>query len=185
MNTEPDLPFKGGRDYLHSTTLFDHILGLREPSASVDFAFNRKTDRQVSLRSKPPVGDALPVASWKDDAGTLYVIEREAAITERRPYDEDGLAASFAYAADPASVSIPADIGEHSRFEAVVAGFKAMLQRHVVPAATRLAFARIRLQRPLEGPLTIRYGRRMGHFHQGSIDADTGKVGQIFFGEWQ
>lgn len=185
MNPDKNLPFKGGRNYLHSTTVFDDIRTIRGQTGPVDFAFNHKTDRQVRYQSEPPHGDTTAVATWKDDAGILYVIEQETQMTERVPYDEDGLAATFVYEANPPAVSIPADIGPYSRFEAVVAGFKAMLQKYMVKEGTRLAFARIRLQQPLDGSLKIQYGRRIGHFHQGSIGDGTKNFGQVFFGEWQ
>lgn len=184
MNLDRDLHFKGSRTYLHSTTVFDDLLTLRSPGVkSVDFKFDKRTDRQVRYQSQAPGDDQQRVvASWRDGDGVVYVVERDAAIIESRPYDEGGLARSFAF--DGQRVSLPADVGGHSLIEALVAGFKVLLQRTVAGSGAKLAFVRLRLSRIPTLPVDIRFSRRIGEFYQGDITADGQPVGQIFFGEW-
>lgn len=179
-----EMSFKGGRDYLHSTTLFDDLLQLLgAPGGAIDFKFDKRTGRQVSYQTEQPVPGQVLVASWRDPRGTTFVVERDAAIVRSVAYDEDGLAQRFVFSTD--SVALPGDVGGHSMIEAVVAGFKALLQRTVAGKSSKLAFVRLRLQSLPEVPLEIRFARRIGEFYQGDIRADGALVGQIFFGEWR
>lgn len=184
MNLDRSLVFKGARTYLHSTSVFDDLLHLKGGAAgAVDFTFEKRTDRQVRYQSEPPADADALVATWRDGGGTTtYIVEREAPITDAVAYDEDGLAQSFSF--DASSVSLPAEVGGHSLIEALVAGFKALLQRTVAGKDAKLAFVRLRLTRWPGLPLEIRYSRRIGGFYQGDIIAGGKPVGQIFFGEW-
>lgn len=183
MDLDRDLSFKGGRTYLHSTTVFDDILQLKGGAfAGLDFKFDRRTDRQVRYLSQPPPAGTV-VATWNDRDGTIHVVERDAAITADVPYDEDGLAARFEFG--ERQVTLPVDIGGHSLIEAIVAGYKALLQRTVAGSGARLAFVRLRLSHLPGLPLQIRFARRLGDFYQGDILSGEQTVGQIFFGEWR
>lgn len=183
MELDRTLAFKGARSYLHSTTLFDDLLQLKGPGLrAIDFTFDKRTDRQVRYQEQPPGDDASLVATWRDQSGTTWVVERDAAITQSRPYDEDGLAARFAF--DERSVRLPAGAGDHSLVEALVAGFKALLLRTAAGEGAKLAFVRLRLPQLPVLPLEIRYSRRIGAFYQGDILAAGKPAGQIFFGEW-
>lgn len=184
MNLDREMSFKGGRTYLHSTTVFDDLVRLRNPGAgAIDFRFDRRTDRQVRYQFEPPASGTLPVATWRDQEGTIYIVERGEAITGSVPYDEDGLANRFRFTGQ--SVTLPVDLDGNSLIEAVVAGFKALLQRTVADKASKLAFVRLRLSRLPTLPLEIRFSRRIGEFYQGDIHAGAEPVGQIFFGEWK
>ena len=187
MAHDRTLCFKGSRQYLHSTTLFDDIVLLRGPDvAGIDFTFKHKTGRQVSYVPAgqfDPAAGAVEVASWRDGRGEIRVVERDAAIDCRTDYDEDALARSFAYEAE--RVTLPAQIGGHSVIEAIVAAFKALLQRTVAGPESKLAFVRIRLSAVPQLPLEVRFSRRIGEFYQGDIRVDGRAVGQIFFGEWR
>jgi hypothetical protein len=187
MTADRQLCFKGTRQYLHSTTLFDDLIALRGDAAGpIDFRFEHKTAHQVryvAADSAEVAALAVQVASWRDARGEIRVLEREAMIGCRTDYDEDGLARSFAY--DGNVVAIPADVGGHSAIEAIVAGFKALLLRTVAGRDARLAFVRIRLAAVPQLPLQVRYSRRIGEFYQGDLVGEAGNVGQVFFGEWR
>lgn len=183
MNLDRDMSFKGGRTYLHSTTLFDDLIKLKGSSVgAIDFKFDKRTHQQVRYQLEPPA-DGVAVATWRDREGVTYVVERGEAITEAVPYDEDGLADRFAFSEQ--SVALPVDVGGNSLIEAVVAGFKALLQRTVAGKGSKLAFVRLRLSVLPALPLDIRFSRRIGEFYQGDIHAEGKHVGQIFFGEWK
>jgi hypothetical protein len=173
-------PFRGGRDYLHSTSVFNDLLELRSPHATrIDMKFHRRTDRQVSYVDE--LSGADPVAEWSDSGGKLFIVERDERIAEREPYDEDGLAARFEM--EGRIVRIPADILPFTRFEALVAGFKRLLQS-VHGGKRKYAFVRVRLDHCPDAAMEIRYSRDIGAFFQGDISADGNPVGQIFFGAW-
>lgn len=184
MNLDRDMSFKGGRTYLHSTTLFDDLIQLKGPEVgAIDFKFDKRTDHQVRYQTEPPVSGVALVATWRDREGTTYIVEREEAITDSTSYDEDGLADRFEFTGK--SVMLPADVGGNSMIEAVVAGFKALLQRTVAGKTSKLAFVRLRLSSMPGLPLEILFSRRIGEFYQGDIHVSGKPVGQIFFGEWK
>lgn len=181
MKLDRNFPFRGTRNYLHSTSLFNDLLQLRERHAtSIDMKFHRRTDRQVSYIDELPGRE--PVAEWSDSGGKLFIVERDEPIVEREPYDEDGLAAQFEVAGRV--TRIPAAIVPFTRIEALVAGFKRLL-RSVHQDKRRYAFVRVRLNHCPEAAMEIRYARDIGAFYQGDISADGKVIGQIFFGEWR
>lgn len=184
MNLDRDLPFRGSRNYLQSATLFDDILLLRGDAVrSVDFKFNKKTDRQVHYQSAPPEIESTSVAIWRDSEATIYVVEREQEIVESVPYDEEALVDRFAFKST--GVELPQDIGDYTMMEAIVAAFKALLHRTVVTDKPKVVFVRARLSQLPDFPVEVRYSRRIGEFYQGEIFSRSKAVGQIFFGEWK
>jgi hypothetical protein len=181
VKLDRDFRFRGNRDYLHSTSMFDDLLGLRGRDMShLDLKFHRRTGRQVSYVDDPAGRE--PVAEWSDSAGKLYIVERDEPIRESEPYDEDGLAAQFEIEGRVAR--IPAAIGSFTRVEAMVAGFKRLLQS-VHAGKRKYVFVRLRLDRCPESAMELRYTRDIGAFYQGDISADGKVIGQIFFGEWR
>jgi len=180
----PHLPFRGDRNYLQSATLFDDMLawGGGNPR-NIDLVFHRKTERQVGYDTSPPADDALLVATWRDADKSIFVVESDQPITQRVAYDEQSLVDRFEFGPD--GVVVPADIGDFTVMEAIVAAFKALLHRTVVPHKPKLVFVRVRLQSVPQLPLEVRFSRRIGEFYQGDIRADGRAVGQIFFGEWR
>jgi hypothetical protein len=180
VNLDRHFQFRGGRDYLHSTTVFNDLLRIRGPLATrIDMKFHRQTDRQVSYTDD--LLSEQPVAEWSDSGGKLLVIERPERIGERAPYDEDGLAAQFEI--EGRVVKVPADIGRFTRFEALVAGFKRLL-RSVHRDERKYAFVRVHLDHCPDAALEIRYARAIGTFYQGDISENHKLIGQIFFGVW-
>jgi hypothetical protein len=184
MILRPDLPFRGDREYLQAATVFDDILDWFDGSPrNIDFTFHRKTDRQVGYATTAPKDESQLVAKWHDDDKTIFVVESDIPTTLRKDYDEQALVERFSFG--PGGVAVPTDVGDSSPLEAVVAAFKALLHRTVVPHKPKVVCVRVRLQSLLELPLEVRFNRRIGEFYQGDIRADGHPVGQIFFGEWR
>lgn len=180
MKLDRDLPFRGTRDYLHSTSVFNDLLQLRGKNATrIDMKFHRRTDRQVSYTDELPVTE--PVAEWSDNGGKILVVERDEKIVQRVPYDEDGLAAGLEIGGRIAR--IPEFLGPFTRFEALVAGFKRLLQT-VHEDKRKYAFVRVRMDHCPDSAMEIRYSRDIGAFFQGDISAEGAPIGQIFFGVW-
>lgn len=181
MKLDRNFSFRGTRDYLHSTSLFNDLLQLRGPHATrIDMKFHRRTGRQVSYVDE--LAGKEPIAEWSDSGGRLFVIERDERILERVPYDEDGLAGQFEV--NGRVTRIPATIAPFTRIEALVAGFKRLLQS-VHEDKRKYAFVRIRLDRCPSTATEICYSRDIGAFFQGDISAEGNAVGQIFFGVWE
>jgi hypothetical protein len=184
MILRPHLPFRGDRNYLQSATLFDDMLawGGGNPR-NIDLVFHRKTERQVGYDTSPPADDALLVATWRDADKAIFVVESDQPITQRVAYDEQSL--STGSSSVPTASWCPPTSAISPVMEAIVAAFKALLHRTVVPHKPKLVFVRVRLQSVPQLPLEVRFSRRIGEFYQGDIRADGRAVGQIFFGEWR
>lgn len=177
--------FRGTRNYLHSTSLFDDLIALRGGGGDVrdvDFRFHHKSGNQVSYVDAPADGETV-VAEWTDSRGKVFVVERPEPIVRSAPYDEPALGARLAVDGD--CIRIPADIGPFTRIEALVAGFKLLLQRRFPETPRNYVFVRSRLRFLPEQAMDVCFARTIGEFFQADIRADGTHVGQIFFGEWR
>lgn len=181
MKLDRTFRFRGNRDYLHSTSLFDDMLQLRGTDATrIDMKFHQRTAHQVSYVDKLPTGQD-PVAEWSDAAGKLYVVTREETITDIEPYDEPALVRMLSIG--DRTVCVPRLTPGFSRIEAIIAGFKQLMQE-ARPTKMKYVFVRVRLDQLPESELQIRYTRDIGAFFQGDILVNGRVAGQIFFGEW-
>ena len=181
MKIDRTFQFRGARDYLHSASVFDDLLQVRGMhSTRIDLKFHRRTARQVSYVDE--LSDQEAVAEWSDSRGKLFVIERDECISDRVPYDEDGLAEQFEI--EGRIARIPAELGPFTRMEAVIAGFKRLLQATYPGMQRKYVFVRVRLDRCPDTAMEIRYSRDIGAFFQGDLSASGKLVGQIFFGVW-
>lgn len=185
MKLERNFRFRETRDYLHSTSLFDDLLQVRGAGATrIDMKFHRRTSQQVSYVDTPPDPGTEPVAEWRDDAGRLYVVDRDEPIRDASPYDEPGLASMLAL--DDKTVELPALTPGFTRFEAMVTGFKSLLQSTRGVRGCKYVFVRLQLKHyPYDTALSISYSRNIGSFFQGDISVQDKPLGQIFFGEWR
>ena len=136
MELEPDFAFRGSRDYLHSTTVMNELLRLRGAPGGFDFRFDHRTDRQVRFQDEAPAEGEVLVGTWRDAAGTVHIVERDARIQRAEPYDEDGLAGRLGF--DGNTVDLPAELRDYTPVEAIVAAFKALLRRGPAGAECRV-----------------------------------------------
>ncbi|MGH9522847.1 MAG: hypothetical protein ACRD3E_09980 [Terriglobales bacterium] len=182
MKLDRTFQFRGGRNYLHSTSVFDDLLGVRgEDVANIDLKFHRRTLQQVSYTDET-VASAGLVAEWSDNRGKLCIVERDESMTERVPYDEDALVKMIEI--DGRMARIPAETPSFTRIEALVAGFKHLLQTVYAGLERKYVFVRIRLEHCPVDTMEIHYARDIGAFFQGDISEGGKPVGQIFFGVW-
>jgi hypothetical protein len=182
MRVDREFQFRGDRKYLQSASLFDDLIALRGGVTDIDFKFHHKSGHQVAYVDELPSDQAL-VAEWRDSKGAVYVVERPEPILRATPYDEPVLVAKFRI--EGRNAFIPADVAPFTTIEALVAGFKRLLQAVYPDISRKYVFVRIRLRQLPEGPVVLRYSRDIGSFFQGDIAVDGKPVGQIFFGEWQ
>lgn len=184
MAHEPDFAFRGSRNYLHSTTVMNELLRLRDGAPQgFDFRFDRRTDRQVLFQEEAPSQGQVLVGTWRDATGTVHIVEREGRIGLAEPYDEDGLAGQLAF--DGNAVELPAELPGYTAVEAIVAAFKALLRRGPAGPDAKVAFVRLACSAAPQLPLRIAYSRRLGDFFQGDIEAAGKSLGRIHFGEWR
>jgi hypothetical protein len=184
MRLEPDFAFRGSRDYLHSTTVMNELQRLRGGApGGFDFRFDRRTDRQVRFQDEAPAEGEVLVGTWRDAAGSVHIVERDARIERAEPYDEDGLAGRLRF--DGNMVDLPAELPGYTPVEAIVAAFKALLRRGPAGAGAKVAFVRLACNAEPVLPMRIVFSRRLGDFFQGDIEASGEPLGRIHFGEWR
>ena len=184
MELEPDFAFRGSRNYLHSTTVMNELLRLRDGApGGFDFRFDKRTDRQVRFREEAPAEGEVLVGTWRDAKGAVHIVERDARIERAEPYDEDGLANRLAF--DGNAVDLPMELPGYTPAEAIVAAFKALLRRGAAGPDAKVAFVRLACNATPTLPLRIVFSRRLGDFFQGDIEASGKPFGRIHFGEWR
>lgn len=184
MDLEPDFAFRGSRNYLHSTTVMNELLRLRDGApGGFDFRFDRRTNRQVRFQDHAPLEGEVAVGTWRDAAGMVHIVERDAHIERAEPYDEDRLASSLGF--NENTVELPAELPGYAPVEAIVAAFKALLRRGPAGPDAKVAFVRLACNASPGLPLRISYSRRLGDFFQGDIEAAGKPLGRIHFGEWR
>lgn len=176
--------FKGKRDYLHSTTVFDHVLTLVDANpASIDFKFLKKTDRICIAQAAKPANSEHVVAIYADSRNSRFIVETDAPVTQRHPYDEDGLGTRFKL--EGKTIYVPAQVEGFSFIECAVAAFKRLLLSLDRDNAHRFAFVRIMLDRVPASAFDVQFVRKIsGNFYQGVLSERGAPVGKIFFGEW-
>ena len=147
-----DIPFRGSRDYVHSTDLFAALDGLAglflAPRAHLkNLSLRRQAHRQVAAHFLPHPDSfgsfalALPHQTLEG-----WLVESPTPITRRIVFDE--LAISRAAVSEPGRVSLPAPVKGYSGFEQRIVLFK-MLCVQCRPGAW--LFTGIDLDRALDG----------------------------------
>lgn len=185
-----DLPFKGNRQYLHGTDIFDAVISLTKPRHGVAFRFHRLMRNPIDL---VPIADA---GKGADEAAGYYVRYgangtkriwhfREAharRITGRVPYDESDVVSDAIYEADNIESPGPST---YSFIERAVALHKALLRRRENsdgPGAW--LFTHLDLTNVPSNPVRIRLklsgflGTKMA---KSTIECDGEPLGQITF----
>ncbi len=84
--------FRENRDYLHATTLFDHILKTcvseEHKPKNIDFSTNKTTDKTCQILSSKENSDQdRLVGQYKDDKSSFFIYETDEKITDSIPYN--------------------------------------------------------------------------------------------------
>lgn len=93
------LRYKGSRDYLHGTDIYNETLSWLEGTLGeikeIDFAFHHLAKHQIEVTTDIPAGEQEPVAICsflcKGTRQRIFLIETGDAVTDRYPYPEDEL----------------------------------------------------------------------------------------------
>jgi hypothetical protein len=191
QQTDLNFRFKGARDYVHGTDMFNQTLSwLCETGAEprdIDFAFHRIARRQLAAGPAAPEG-AEPVAVCNYTSGgerlRIVLVERGAHVTERYPYPEDEIVSAMAVDAT-ARRGVLRGATTYSDVELAVAMTKALHQRVFGPA-TRWLFVRARFpqytrqSQPAERAVAI-VASFHGKLTRTEVAFDGAKVGEIHF----
>jgi len=151
MTTRLALKFKGGRDYLHGTDMYNAISDLithrysSDDISDLDISFYGLAKTSLTLAPFGEMDKSLLRAVYAFSVGgartKLGAYETGEQVTERYPYPEDQIVADMTYDDDSSSATL-ADASGYSDIEIWVAMIKAMHHRFVPEAKGKWLFAR-------------------------------------------
>lgn len=181
----PEFRFRGRRNYLHSTTVLNWILAHTPATGrDMDFRFSAKTGHQVQIAGDTPAAGATVVGKYTDESVKFYVTESERLITAADAYDEDAICSRCRVTGS--GIDVPADLAGFTVVEAVVAGYKRLMEELLPDRKGRFAFARLQWHAVPRGALRIEHRRTVsGQMYEGALVRDGIAAGRIIFGEWQ
>jgi hypothetical protein len=179
-----DLPFKGGRRYLHGTDLFNALTTAARMDRNIDLRLYKPmlgpvcADRLATGAKAPR--DILALLSCSS-SGEVWVVREavDAPSPSSIPYDEDAIAADASHS--PGTIEQVEHPGA-SFIERTVALNKRLLAMEGL--GSQWWFSRLLLERipPRETPLRLRLARRLGiRLTESVIEAAHYGVGRIFF----
>lgn len=188
-----DLQFKGGRDYLHGTDMFNSVLTWLNSQESevcdIDFAFHRLAQKQLKIvyGALPTSVEAVATCSYSsnDLRKRVNIIETQDVIEGRYPYLEDEIVSRMEIDSD-AQMGFLKDEVHYSDIEVWVAMTKA-LHLKVFPDLTgKWLFVRTRFPKFIfkstSEERTINLSASFNDkFTRSDALLDGVKVGEIYF----
>lgn len=198
MNSDFDLrlPYKGGRQYLHGTDIYNAVcdlLAARQfgPLEKLDVVFHKMTLTQLRGRiyGEEPAPETERQVVFRGKAGgrplTVILEEDGAPITERVPYDEEALAAQATWNEAEKQITL---LGgpQVSNIEKIVALNKTLLSRSFPEAKGRWLFARLQLIESIRPKVFEQIEVRFqGHSHfritRSTLFGDGAPLGSLYF----
>ena len=189
------IDFKGNRRYLHGTDLFDALVALNGGSsggrlADVRMSFYRPITHCVEAvrMQHGSVAELRPAALFEsrvDGEPAVWALRERPgeAVSGRRPYDEEGVAAGAVVTGRSISQVQPTP---YTFIERVVALHKRLLNQLHEAGGAKWWFGRIELKKvpPASATLRLEVETELGgRLIKSSIEADGQRVGSIYFSE--
>jgi hypothetical protein len=176
--------FRGSRDYLHSSTIFDHLLSSDPAPQKIDFTFHKLTNRQCEIEPESDPNRATALAATYLSAGAQhYLYEAAAPIELRYPCNEGAIARQLVVRGETAQFDMPPVEGA-SYIESIVGAYKTLLIEGPERCTRKLLFARVLLEYvPTDGVCSVAHRRKIGEdFFEGSLTHRGVTMGRLFFG---
>ena len=176
--------FRGERDYLHSTTVFDFLLQHDSAPETIEFVFHEMTSRQCEcLPAQDSESPNAHVATYRSAGLTCFLYESDAPITLRYTCNEKSILERVAIAQSTTTFDFPPVEGA-TYIESVVAAYKDLLLRSVAEFSGKPIFGRMNLRYvPTEGNCQVRHRRVMGgKFFQADLAHQEQSIGQLYYG---
>ncbi len=180
--------FKGSRNYLHSTDVFNTMLSLfGKDIGNIDFSFYRITDKNILLTDIKPSSNESLVFTFSfqrnKEKFTYYGLETKTPIDCRYPYDEDAIVAN-ALLDHTQKCAILNSSTKYSFIEHLVALTKVMHLNFLPPNKGKWFFARLQLLEVPENflPLKVCLKQKLGlKLTRSSVFVDDKLLGSIYF----
>ena len=193
----PVVAFRGGRNYVHSTTLYKQIIiGADLAGLAIDGSMKLRVRRLV--RFQPELHYSLDPASLNPDASATFsiqadgavwygaVIEQTVPVVEREPYDETPISSRALI--DGVSIRIMGSSGMHP-IEVIMSLTLLLHQRLFETEVTRKWYlAQLQLARPLSPEdgqqVQIEMKRKLGKMMtRSSVVVDDTSIGMVEFAQ--
>ena len=183
MNSQTNLSFRGARDYLHSTTLFNYLVKIDPEPANIDFVMNKETNYQcrvVTEREKN--NETTLVATYKSKGMKFYVYETLNKISATSSCNEKEILSFITLSATRACC--PLIIPNATFIEIVVAAYKDLVSRLPLYENQKLVFARLLVDYlPKDNTLVVEHKRSLGQrFFEANILLENQSIGKLIFG---
>lgn len=193
LNIRSDLPFKGSRDYLHGSDIYNWVAGIVESipgvAAPIVLSFRHLARRQLEILSKAefphhPATVAEFSIQCESTAQRFLLIESGIVPQRRIPYDEDAIIGSCVIA--DYSITASAEPPSCTPIELCVAMTKKLHQAALPQEKRKWLFARIELSRffrskDMAGLEICVVQRVETHFTKSTVVTSDGPLGQIYF----
>jgi hypothetical protein len=178
----PEFRFRGDRNYLHSTTVFDWLLNQDPQPTNIDFVFHKMTGFQCAVQfGNPKYGPKL-VAVYQSDGLIAYLEETSIPIVKRYGCNEEQICEHVRLQGNIAVFEYP--LVENATFiEVLIGAYKLLLtmSSHSMPG--KLVFARCRLKNIFEfGTGQVVHQRAIGNFFEAQIRHEVQPIGHLYFG---
>jgi hypothetical protein len=182
MIAKSDFSFRGYRDYLHGTSVFNYLIGQDPNPRKVDLQFNKTTGKQCIIFDEPQEGFGSCVAVYRSLNMSRFFYESDEPIVRREACNQTTLLRSITISETDCFFSLPQREGTF--VELVVAGYKELLSVTFGHLHKKYLFARISLDfLPESGQISILHKRRIGeNFFEGILKCDSQNIGKIIFG---
>lgn len=185
--------FKGGRDYIHGTDLFDAAQAVitdvtQQPAPNFEIAFNAMATKGVTLLLDAPA-QAKPCGTgvyWEGaEKRKFWLVVDERGVDDLVPYPEELVTTSMDIDGETATATVAPDVA-FSNIEIWVPMIKA-LHVHLFPEAEgKWVFVRAQLKNYTPergtGQFEVALASRVGQkITRNEVSLDGQKVGDIFF----
>lgn len=193
LESQFEFKYKGGRDYIHGTDIFNQTLDWLRCSKGdvydIDFAFHRLAVRQLKAVAGDQLEAVEPAATCSYTAGGVrqrfHLIETIETVTRRYPYPEDEIVKEMQV--DPAKrQGVLASDVHYSDIEVLVAMTKALHHKVFPHLKGKWLFVRGRFSEPLPNvnvkkraiTIVTSFNEKLT---RSEAVQDGVKVGEIFF----
>jgi len=181
----PEFKFRGSRDYLHSSTMFDYLVPQDPAPAGIDFAVHKMTECQCEVVDVEDESrrDHL-IATYRSDGMERFFYELpDKPLSDRYACNELDICAA-AKREDQAMVFTVPPIEGASFIESAVGVYKHLVQAITPGLNGKLVYATMSLRRiPANGECQVAHRRAIkGGFYQATLSHNGEALGKLVFG---
>jgi hypothetical protein len=179
--------FRGGRDYLHSATMFHfihHELAIEaDLCKKIDFSCRKFSNKVVYLSDFNDVSadDSRIVGEYRDTNHHVHIVESDEPLSKRYTYNEEDITSRCRI--EDGSLSIPDVVPGFTMFECIIAGYKMLLKRLFPQQNGSFFFIRAQLDEIPKKAIKITFNRLISKiYYQASVFCEGRKIGMVIYG---